>query len=97
VHRAAKAVRHDPNFLSRVITGDESWLLMPLSIISSISLTNVVLLGYVLDDQGIVVQFLVRARNIVFLQKRRDGLWYPNRLSFSGYQGVLSLGKTSGE
>jgi len=21
-----KAVRHDPNFLSRVITGDESWL-----------------------------------------------------------------------
>ena len=26
VHRAAKKVRHDPNFLSRVITGDESWL-----------------------------------------------------------------------
>jgi len=26
VHRAAKAVRHDPNLVSRVITGDESWL-----------------------------------------------------------------------
>jgi len=51
--------------------------------------SHIVLLGYLLDDQGIVVQFLVRARTIAFLQKRRDRLWCPNILLFSGYQGFF--------
>jgi len=46
---------------------------MPITAISSISLTNVVLLSYVLDDQGTVVHFPLRARAIVFSKNVETG------------------------